>query len=105
MRTNRREFLQATTLASLAAAHPPYSAPSDSHTNGISMDEHLNASEIARKHLSSPQPLNNFFLDTTNRGMSTILFWRGVLYGQSIYAHHGRQKATNCATASPHQFG
>ncbi len=42
--------------------------------------------------LSSRQPLNNFFLDTTNRGMSTILYWRGVLCGQSTYAHHGRQK-------------
>src|SRR5260370_26557654 len=51
MRTNRREFLQATALASLAAVHSPYSAASDNRTGGISTDEHLNASEIARKHM------------------------------------------------------
>src|SRR5690242_12782956 len=62
MRTNRREFLQATTLASLAAAHPPYSTPSDSHTHGISMGEHLNASEIARKHMIvRDTPSSSFF--------------------------------------------
>src|SRR5882724_2207117 len=51
MKPNRREFLQATALASLAAVHSPYSTSSDSRPNGISTDEHLNASEIARKHM------------------------------------------------------
>src|ERR1700676_1625348 len=51
MRTNRREFLQATALATLATVPSPYSASSDSRTNGISTDEHLNASEIAPKHM------------------------------------------------------
>src|SRR4030088_1131012 len=62
MRTNRREFLQATTLASLAAVHSPYSASSDSRTNGISTDEHLNASEIARKQMIvRDTPSSSFF--------------------------------------------
>jgi len=62
MRTNRREFLQATALASLAAVHSPYSAPSVSHTNGISTDEHLNASEIARKQMIvRDTPSSSFF--------------------------------------------
>src|ERR1700747_558768 len=51
MNTNRRCFLQATALASLAAVRSPDSASSNSRTNGISTDEHLNASEIARKHM------------------------------------------------------
>jgi hypothetical protein len=51
MRTNRREFLQATALAPLAAVHSPNRASSDSRTNELSTDEHLNASEIARKHM------------------------------------------------------
>ncbi len=62
MRTNRREFLQATTLASLAAVHSPYSSSSDSRTNGISTDEHLNASEIARKQMIvRDTPSSSFF--------------------------------------------
>src|ERR1700704_3189612 len=51
MKTNRREFLQTTALASLAAVHSPYSASSESPTNGITTAEHLNPSDIARKHM------------------------------------------------------
>jgi alpha-L-fucosidase 2 len=62
MRTNRREFLQATALATLVAVHSPYSASLDSRTNGISTDEHLNASEIARKHMIvRDTPSSSFF--------------------------------------------
>ena len=62
MKTNRREFLQATALASLAAVHSPDSASSDSRTNGISTDEHLNASEIARRHMIvRDTPSSSFF--------------------------------------------
>ena len=61
MRTSRREFLQTSALASLAAAHST-SASSDSRTNGISTDEHLNASEIARKHMIvRDTPSSSFF--------------------------------------------
>src|ERR1700722_16695315 len=58
MRTNRREFLQASALASLAAAHSTGVA-SDGRTAGISTDAHLNASEIARRHMivrDTPSP-------------------------------------------------
>jgi alpha-L-fucosidase 2 len=68
MRTNRREFLQATALASLSAVHSPYSASSDSRTNGISTDEHLNAPEIAR----------NFTIVRDTPGSS---FFEGMLLG------------------------
>src|SRR5260370_880836 len=62
MKTNRREFLQTTALASLAAAHSPYSASSESRTNGISTSEHLNASDIARKHtIVRDTPSTSFF--------------------------------------------
>ena len=62
MRSNRREFLEATALASLAAVHSPYGTSSDSRTNGISTDEHLNASEIARKHMIvRDTPSSSFF--------------------------------------------
>src|SRR4029077_8977232 len=44
MRTSRREFLQTSALASLAAAHST-SVASDGRTAGISTDAHLNASE------------------------------------------------------------
>ena len=59
MRTNRREFLQTTALAPLAAVHSPHSASSESRTNGITTAEHLNASEIARRHMivrDTPSP-------------------------------------------------
>ena len=59
MRTSRREFLQATALASLAAVRSPDSASSDGRTNKISTDEHINASEIARRHMivrDTPSP-------------------------------------------------
>src|ERR1700719_2447138 len=58
MRTNRREFLQTSALASLAAAHSTGVA-SDGRTAGISTDAHLNASEIARRHMivrDTPSP-------------------------------------------------
>src|SRR5713101_964820 len=58
MRTNRREFLQTSALASLAAAHST-SVASDGRTAGISTDAHLNASEIARRHMivrDTPSP-------------------------------------------------
>ena len=51
MKTSRREFLQTSALASLAAVHSTHSLGSDSRTTGISMDGHLNASEIARRHM------------------------------------------------------
>jgi len=61
MRTNRREFLQTTALASLAAVHSPYSTCSENR-NGISTDEHLNASEIARRHtIVRDTPSSSFF--------------------------------------------
>ena len=50
MRTNRREFLQASALASLALRSTP-SVASDDGTTQISTGEHLNASEIARRHM------------------------------------------------------
>src|SRR5260370_19089873 len=58
MRTSSREFLQTTALASLAAAHST-SVASDGRPAGISTDAHLNASEIARKHMivrDTPSP-------------------------------------------------
>ncbi len=58
MRTSRREFLQTSALASLAAAHST-SVASDGRPAGISTDAHLNASEIARKHMivrDTPSP-------------------------------------------------
>ena len=51
MRTSRREFLQTSALASLASLRATPSAASDRGTTGISTGEHLNASEIARRHL------------------------------------------------------
>ena len=51
MRTSRREFLQTSALASLAALHSPPSVASDGATAGISAGEHLNAFEIARRHM------------------------------------------------------
>jgi hypothetical protein len=51
MKTNRREFLQATALASFAVVRSPASASSESRSNRTSTDEHLNASEIARRHM------------------------------------------------------
>src|SRR5882724_1577145 len=62
MKTNRRELLQAMTLASLAAVHSPYSAL-DSRANGISTGEHLNASEIARKHMIVRDILSSSFFE------------------------------------------
>src|SRR5258708_22695675 len=58
MRTSRREFLQTSALASLAAAHSTRVA-ADGLTTGISPDPHLNASEIARRHMivrDTPSP-------------------------------------------------
>src|SRR6266567_71995 len=58
MRTNRREFLQTSALASHAGAHST-SVVSDGRTAGISTDAHLNASEIARRHMivrDTPSP-------------------------------------------------
>ena len=58
MRTSRREFLQTSALASLAAAHST-SVASDGRTAAISADAHLNASEIARRHMivrDTPSP-------------------------------------------------
>src|SRR5580704_1815031 len=51
MRTNRREFLQASALASLATLRSTPSVASDGGTAGISTDAGLNASEIARRHM------------------------------------------------------
>ena len=51
MKTSRREFLQTSALASLAAVHATHSVGSDNRSTGISMDGHLNASEIARRHM------------------------------------------------------
>src|ERR1700722_15919491 len=51
MKTSRREFLQTSALASFAAVHTPHSLGSDNSTTGISMDGHLSASEIARRHM------------------------------------------------------
>jgi len=58
MRTSRREFLQTSALASLAAAHST-SVASDGRTAGISTDAGLNPSEIARRHMivrDTPSP-------------------------------------------------
>src|SRR5712664_3333577 len=58
MRTSRREFLQTSALVSLAAGHST-SVASDGRTTGISPDPHLNASEIARRHMivrDTPSP-------------------------------------------------
>src|SRR5260370_32543453 len=58
LRTSRREFLQTSALASIAAAHST-SVASDGRTAGISPDAHLNASEIARRHMivrDTPSP-------------------------------------------------
>ena len=58
MRTSRREFLQTSALASLAAGHST-SVASDGRTAGISTAAHLNASEIARRHMivrDTPSP-------------------------------------------------
>jgi len=51
MRTSRREFLRTSAFASVAAVHSPNSISPDSRATGISTDEHLNASEIARRHM------------------------------------------------------
>jgi len=51
MRTSRREFLQTSALASLATLRSTPSVASDGGTAGISTGEHLNASEIARRHM------------------------------------------------------
>src|SRR5260370_13974225 len=58
MRTSRREFLQTSALASLAAVHST-SVASDGRNAGIPTDAHLNASEIARRHMivrDTPSP-------------------------------------------------
>src|SRR6266496_3310470 len=60
MRSSRREFLQTSALA-LAAAHST-SVVSDGRSAGISSDEHLNASEIARRHMIvRDEPGSSFF--------------------------------------------
>src|ERR1700683_4903952 len=51
MRTSRREFLQTSALASVAALHSPPSVASDGGTTGISAGEHLNKFEIALRHM------------------------------------------------------
>src|ERR1700758_5398528 len=51
MRTSRREFLQTSALASLTAVHSIPSVSSERPTTEISADEHLNAFEIARRHM------------------------------------------------------
>jgi hypothetical protein len=51
MKTNRREFLQATALVSPAAVNSPCSVSSESRAHGISTDEHLDATGITRKHM------------------------------------------------------
>jgi alpha-L-fucosidase 2 len=51
MRTSRREFLQTSALASLAALDTSPSVASDGGTKGISAGEPLNAFEIARRHM------------------------------------------------------
>src|ERR1700676_2580475 len=59
MKTSRREFLQNAALTSIAAVQSIPSVSSDSRTTGISADEHLNASEIARRHMivrDTPSP-------------------------------------------------
>jgi hypothetical protein len=68
MKTNRRESLQTTALASLAAAHSPHSASSESRANGISTSEPLSASDIARKH-------------TIVRDTPSASFFEGMLLG------------------------
>ena len=58
MRTNRREFLQTSALASLAAVHSIPGVAQDG-IEGISTDARLNASEIARRHMivrDTPSP-------------------------------------------------
>ncbi len=62
MRTSRREFLRTSAFASLAAQHSPHSVSSVSRAAGISTDEHLNASEIARRHIIvRDTPSSSFF--------------------------------------------
>ena len=68
VRTNRREFLQTSALASLAAVHSTHSSLSEGRAAGISMDEHLNAFEIARRH-------------TIVRDIPTPAFFEGMLLG------------------------
>src|SRR5712664_865195 len=75
MRTSRREFLQTSALASLAAAHST-SASSDSRTNGNSTDEHLNASEIARKHMIVRDTPSSSFFEGMLLGNGDVGAWQ-----------------------------
>src|SRR5579863_4947412 len=50
MRTSRREFLQTSALASLAAIRSTPGVAPDGSITGISAGEHLNASQIAQRH-------------------------------------------------------
>src|SRR5260221_11111798 len=77
MRTNRREFLQTSTLASLAAAHST-SVASDGRTAGISTDADLNAAEIARRHMivrdtPSPSFFDGMLLGNGDVGACVVL--------------------------------
>jgi len=63
MRTSRREFLQTSALASLAALDSTPSIASDGGTTGISTGEHLNTSEIARRHMMVRDVPNPSFFD------------------------------------------
>ena len=59
MKTNRREFLRSSALASIAAIQSPHGISSGDRTTGISTDEHLSAFEIARRHMivrDTPSP-------------------------------------------------
>ena len=51
MRTSRREFLQTSALASLAALIRPRALLQTAVPQGSRRSEHLNASEIARRHM------------------------------------------------------
>jgi len=78
MRTNRRDFLRTSALASLAAVHSIPSVSSDSRATGISMDEHLNASEIARRHMivrdtPSPSFFDGMLLGNGDMGACVIV--------------------------------
>ena len=105
MRTSRREFLQTSALASLAAAHST-SVASDGRTAGISTDAGLNASEIARRHMivrdtPSPSFFDGMLLGNGDVGACVVVRPDALaIHRQERLLGHSRERG-HCGSCAP----
>jgi|HubBroStandDraft_1064217.scaffolds.fasta_scaffold01034_2 alpha-L-fucosidase 2 len=78
VKTSRREFLQTSALASIAAVHSTQSASPEGRTKEIPTGKHLNASDIARRHmlvrnLPSPSLFDGMLLGNGDVGTCVVV--------------------------------